>query len=354
MALGLNVQPADDLRLAQAPIFATEIVDAIEWTWEGTPPAWLVELATFFAGHAALYGHLVAYPVIGDDARLAAQLAAARALPPSLRPRHVTAHFGVIAVPGWRTVAPLPVIPCAAVVAQARERLAMLRDAVAAPVGLENLAMAHGLDDVRRQGDLLDAMLVEPSDVLLLDVHNLHCQAVNLDVDPLALLASYPLARVRELHVSGGRTATHAGTPVRRDTHDDDVPAAVFELAAAALARCPHVELVVLERLGHTIAAPAQAGLLADARRLHALLAATTPPVAAPARVGTPIPPRPELGLDDVLTLAGRLVALAAIDRAPTAAALAAALGPQAALLAGAPLPLVHALLDAEARWATR
>ena len=143
IALGLNVQPADDLRRAQAPIFETGIVDAIEWTWEGVPPPWLRDLATFFAGHAALYGHLVAYPVIGDDAGLAAQLVAARAVPATLRPRHVTAHFGVIAVPGYRIVAPLPVIPCAAVVAQARERLAMLRDAVAAPVGLENLALAR-------------------------------------------------------------------------------------------------------------------------------------------------------------------------------------------------------------------
>ena len=259
------------------------------------------------------------------------------------RPRHVTAHFGVIAVPGYRIVAPLPVIPCAAVVAQARERLAMLRDAVAAPVGLENLALAFSVDDVRRQGDLLDAILVEPTDVLLLDVHNLYCQAVNLAIDPLELLASYPLARVRELHVAGGRVEHHAGVPIRRDTHDDDVPAAVFDLAAAALARCPNVEVVVLERLGHTGPGP---HLLADAQRLHALLQGTTLPPHAPPRVAHAVPARSEITVDDLLALARRLVDLARVDRTPPALA-------SEPLLADAPLPLVHALLDAEARWAT-
>ena len=64
IALGLNVQPVDDLRLAQAPIFASELVDAIEWTWEGTPPPWLNELATFFAGHAALYALMLYVPAV--------------------------------------------------------------------------------------------------------------------------------------------------------------------------------------------------------------------------------------------------------------------------------------------------
>jgi uncharacterized protein (UPF0276 family) len=62
---------------------------------------------------------------------------------------------------------------------------------------------------------------------------------------------------VRELHVSGGSwSVTSKGQQtklIRRDTHDDTVPEAVFELLALVLHRCPTVETVIFEHIGHTL-----------------------------------------------------------------------------------------------------
>jgi uncharacterized protein (UPF0276 family) len=54
----------------------------------------------------------------------------------------------------------------------------------ATPVGLENLALAMGMDDVLNQGPFLAAMLDQLGDqgMMLLDLHNLYCQIVNFDL----------------------------------------------------------------------------------------------------------------------------------------------------------------------------
>jgi uncharacterized protein (UPF0276 family) len=54
----------------------------------------------------------------------------------------------------------------------------------ATPVGLENLALAMGPADAADQGPFLAAVLERLGDqgVLLLDLHNLHCQIVNFSL----------------------------------------------------------------------------------------------------------------------------------------------------------------------------
>jgi hypothetical protein len=92
---------------------------------------------------------------------------------------------------------------------------------------------------------------------LLLDVHNLYCQAVNYDRDPIALMDRYPLTRVRELHVAGGTIATTKSGPFRRDGHDGHVPPDVLPLVAHAVARCPDLEVIILEHTDHHLATDA-------------------------------------------------------------------------------------------------
>jgi hypothetical protein len=63
----------------------------------------------------------------------------------------------------------------------------------------------------------------------------------------------YPLNKVREIHISGGSWEQVESDPdlrIRRDTHDDAVPAEVFSLLDMALDRCPECKYVVLEQLG--------------------------------------------------------------------------------------------------------
>ena len=65
-----------------------------------------------------------------------------------------------------------------------------------------------------------------------------------------------------ELHVSGGSEhhIQYGGSCsiVRRDTHDADVPDAVFALVPEALARCPNLADVFLERIPEALDHPTQ------------------------------------------------------------------------------------------------
>lgn len=160
-----------------------------------------------------------------------------------------------------------------------KEMMKRYADATQCPVGLENLAFAFCLDDVKRQGEFIDQLISEVDGFLLLDVHNIYCQIENFNVPALELMKSYPLAKVREIHLSGGtwsESISHKRAAVRRDTHDDVVPQEVFNLAALALNLCPAVEFVILERLGWTMMDEAsQADFREDFATIAEILEAT-------------------------------------------------------------------------------
>jgi len=64
----------------------------------------------------------------------------------------------------------------------------------------------------------------------------------------------YPLHLVREIHISGGSwddSIVEPGRTIRRDTHDDAVPATVFMLLERTMGLCPNLRYVVLEQLGN-------------------------------------------------------------------------------------------------------
>jgi uncharacterized protein len=70
--------------------------------------------------------------------------------------------------------------------------------------------------------------IVETADVeLLLDLHNLHANAVNFGFDARAALGRLPLHRVAAVHLAGGRWIGRL-----LDDHCHDVPDAVFTLLA--------------------------------------------------------------------------------------------------------------------------
>jgi len=82
---------------------------------------------------------------------------------------------------------------------------------------------------------------------LLLDLHNLHCNAVNFGFDPLRFIDRMPLTRLRTIHIAGGKRL-RAGRML--DDHLHPVPDAVFDLLQAVAARAPQALDVVLERDG--------------------------------------------------------------------------------------------------------
>jgi hypothetical protein len=114
-----------------------------------------------------------------------------------------------------------------------------------------------GLKDVNDQGKFISKILEAVDGVLLLDLHNLFCQIHNWKLDPVEIMKTYPLERVREIHISGGSwsfpTSDDQKRPFRRDTHDDNVPKEVLDLLPLALKLCPNLEIVIFERLGETV-----------------------------------------------------------------------------------------------------
>jgi uncharacterized protein (UPF0276 family) len=261
-AVGLSLMLEPDFIGAALPLFEYGEVEVLEWSFDtgwgpDSLPEWAAELLDHFAASGRLLGHGVTYsPLSGRFTerqhvwleRLAGECATRRF-------RHVSEHFGFVTAGPFRDGPPLPVPRTLGTLEVGRDRLRRLADACGVPVGLENLAFAFGPLDVVDQGTFLEELLAPVDGFLLLDLHNLHCQAENFGVPVEELLDGYPLERVVELHVSGGSWSESRVAPgrVRRDTHDQAVPQEVLDLVPTALRRCPGVEYVVLERLGGTL-----------------------------------------------------------------------------------------------------
>ncbi len=279
VALGVAWPKRGDVRESFRPLLQAHPETWLQLTVEQAFRGPLEASFTEPLDRAAQAGRLVGHAVFGSpfttppDRMSVDWLARTRAVLERWPVRFLTDHVGCCRSSGWMA-APLPLPASLALAEATAARLAEVREALEVPVGLENLALAVSADDVLLQPDLVEAMLAPVDGVLLLDLHNLWCQAVNFGFDPLALLGRWNLDRVRQIHIAGGRWMDHDSGRFRRDTHDGPVPADVWEMLPVALRRCPNLDVVVLERLRGTLdAADDQAALLGEAIRLQGVLA---------------------------------------------------------------------------------
>lgn len=262
--VGISLMPSDDFLEAAAPLVERGIVEAVEWSVDfgfapASTPVWLEGWLDRYERAGELLAHGVELSplsaVLGEDQRvwLDALTAATRAR----RYVHLTEHYGFITAGDAIRGTPLPLPPSARALSMGIERIAMLREAASLPIGLENLAFAFGDDDVMQQADFVRA-LAEGSDAfVLLDLHNLHCQAESFGIPVDRIATRYPLDRVREIHLAGGTRSRSRVDPARRpfvrDTHDGDVPPAVLALLERIVPACPALSHVVLERSDRTL-----------------------------------------------------------------------------------------------------
>ncbi len=96
---------------------------------------------------------------------------------------------------------------------------------------------------------------------LLLDLHNLYANAMNEGEDPTQRLLAFPLDRVGQVHVAGGRWIGAPGALKRLDDHLHPTPPEVYGLLETLAKVHPGPLNVVLERDG---AYPAIPDLLAE------------------------------------------------------------------------------------------
>ncbi len=268
---------------ATLPLLAEEKVEAIEWAFDALYqqekiPDWFEDLMLTFGQSGRLMGHGVFFSLFaGRWSKEQAQwLKHLQQLSQRYNFDQVTEHFGFMTGTDFHAGAPLGIPFTPTTLAIGQDRLQRIQAAAQCPVGLENLAFAYSLEDVKRHGEFLDQLIRPVNGFIILDLHNLYCQLHNFDCEFEDVIHLYPLERVREIHISGGSWEASDSQPsrnIRRDTHDESVPEKVFQLLAASLPLCPNLKYVVLEQLGNGLhTAESQQQFRQDFYRMDRLL----------------------------------------------------------------------------------
>ena len=249
-----------DMLSAALPLFESEKVQAIEWSFDALfkvkdIPHWFQELLQAYSKENRLIGHGIYFSLFSGRWSSAQQdwLYHLAKLSKALHFAHITEHFGFMTGEDFHKGAPIGIPYNAVTLAIGRDRLKRIYDACGCPVGLENLAFSYSMEEVKKHGEFLDELVEPVNGFIILDLHNLYCQIHNFNLDFEAILALYPLHRVREIHISGGSWEDSSLLPpkkIRRDTHDESVPDEVFVLLEKTIPQCPNLQFVVLEQLG--------------------------------------------------------------------------------------------------------
>lgn len=102
---------------------------------------------------------------------------------------------------------------------------------------------------------------------LLLDLHNLHCNAVNMGFDAFAALDRLMLDKVLEIHVAGGSWKDG----FYQDSHEGRVPEPVWELLEYTLPRARNVAGVTFEVLERYAPGLGAEGIASEVEKARAI-----------------------------------------------------------------------------------
>jgi uncharacterized protein (UPF0276 family) len=119
-----------------------------------------------------------------------------------------------------------------------------LQRRIGVPFLLENISYYIDVTGQLSEADFIAEIMEHADCGLLLDLTNVHVNAVNHGFDEIDFLDAVPLERVVQIHLAGGEPA--AG--VYLDTHSSPVPGQVFELLRHVVSRTPTVKGVLIER----------------------------------------------------------------------------------------------------------
>jgi len=126
-------------------------------------------------------------------------------------------------------------------------RVAEVRRRLPVPFLLENNVYFFSMPgEEMSDAEFLNALCEQTGCGLLLDLHNVYCNARNHRTDPYRLLGELDLRNVVEIHVAGGME--HEGWYL--DAHSGPLPEPVWELLRWCLPRCPNLGGVTFEMMG--------------------------------------------------------------------------------------------------------
>ncbi|MEM1416900.1 MAG: DUF692 domain-containing protein [Myxococcota bacterium] len=161
-----------------------------------------------------------------------------------LRAPLVSEHVAFVRGAGLETEHLLPVPHTQAALDIVVENVQRARDALPVPLALENIAsLFRWPEDELTPGAFLGQLLPRSGAALLLDVANLHADAVNFGLDVHATLDALPLERLAYAHIAGSQRRDG----FLHDTHAHPVSPGALEVLAAVRARTGPLP-VLLER----------------------------------------------------------------------------------------------------------
>jgi uncharacterized protein (UPF0276 family) len=179
---------------------------------------------------------------LAPDARHLAQL---RALVDRIEPVLVSEHLCWNRAGGrtYNDLLPVPRIEQA--IPLIAEHIDIAQTALGRALLIENVSAYVAFDEqICTEAEMLAELSARTGCGVLLDLNNLHVNALNLGVDPCAELARLPRGAVGEIHVAGFEWLDD----IAIDTHGAAVSDAVWALLDAALARFGPATPVLLER----------------------------------------------------------------------------------------------------------
>lgn len=158
-------------------------------------------------------------------------------------------HLGFTAV-GGSFLGAMPALPCTREAATlVVDRVRTLQRSYAAPFLLEHVASPLTRPDEWSLARFLNTIAAESGSGILLDLHNLECDADNGLLDLPAFLGELDWTHVREIHVAGG--VWQGGYHL--DVHARTIADSTLDLLDLALDRAPALDLVVYEVLAAAV-----------------------------------------------------------------------------------------------------
>ena len=175
-------------------------------------------------------------------------------------------HLGFVYSGGRNAILPLPLPQTEEAADRVARRLRRISSVVPA-VAFENPGGFFRPGPAGLDAAFWNRIIARSGGHLVLDLHNLHTESVNLDFDPLEVIEGLDLSTAIQIHLSGGSTTDPSWwkgqRPFRIDSHDGRIPDAVWNLFEEVLPRCPNLRGVLIERLNGSIE-PDDAGDLGD------------------------------------------------------------------------------------------
>jgi uncharacterized protein len=131
-----------------------------------------------------------------------------------------------------------------AVAAEVARKARQVQERVGVPFLLENISYYIDIEGQLSEAEFIVEVMERCDCGLLLDLTNVHINAINHGFATLEFLAAIPLERVVQVHLAGGEPSVG----VVLDTHSSPVPGEVFELLRHVVGHAPHLKAVLIER----------------------------------------------------------------------------------------------------------